>query len=135
VSEFILAFYKRGANTIMKMYFHYVNTAVKPWFEAKIDIDVAKYILEQLGISYNVVDKHNWIIINGNDDSIRRFIIYVAVRRYVDKHLLKTLLDIVKALSLTESLFWYSQLIYAYDGGGLKSTAKVAKAFKVLYEL
>lgn len=120
---------------VVKIYLGSLVKGGKPFFEARIDRDVAKMAIEYLKAKYD--DKGGFMILYGEDvdEKIRKIVVYSGVRQTVNSLLGKTLLETVDSMGELELLFWYSRFINAYSRGNYWDVYRVAKSFKILYRI
>lgn len=120
---------------VIRVYLTSLTRGEKPFFEARIDRDVAKVALEHFKAKYD--DKGDFVILYGGDvdDKIRRMVVYSGVRQTVNSLRGRELMEVVNSMGELELLFWYSRFINAYGRGNYWDVYRVAKSFRTLYRL
>ncbi|MEM1662501.1 MAG: hypothetical protein QXP21_06240 [Desulfurococcaceae archaeon] len=120
---------------IVRIYFGLPIGREKPFFEARVDKDTLRVVIEYFNAKYD--DKGDYIVVYGNDvdEKIRRIVVYSGVRQTINSLLGRTLLEIIDSMGEVEILFWYSRFINAYDKGNYWDVYRVAKSFRTLYRL
>jgi len=121
---------KRGADVVGISW----GPAVAPTFEARVDRYVALRMVEELCGAYEKVSE-NVYRFSCERTNYEKLVVALGVRQFIDGGRAPELLDAVKALSLIESIFWYSRFVEAYNYGSRRDIRRVAKAFRILYRV
>lgn len=120
---------------VMRVYLNSPTSKERPFFEARIDKDLAKRAVERFKARCD--DKGEFLILYGDDvdEKVRKMVVYSGVRQVVNGPIGTELLEMVDSMGELELLFWYSRFINAYSRGGYRDVCRVAKSFRILYGL
>jgi hypothetical protein len=108
----------------------------QPFFSARVaKSDIIRF-LERLRARFE--DRGDYLFFeSGEDDEmLRKLVIFMGVRqsyKVIGEYQMLRLMDMVRNLTLVESLFWFSRFMDAYGWSPWMRVLRVAKAFKVLY--
>jgi len=106
----------------------------KPVFEARVSGDILLNALERMGIRFT--NQGDSVVELYSDADFRRASVFAAVRQIlVNSSRAREWIDIAKAMSDLEVLFWFSKLSYHYERSGYWGVYRVAKAITFLYKL
>jgi len=109
-----------------------VNYALKtrPIFESRVTKDVLLNALEKMSTTFT--NHENNFIKLYNEADLRRAVVFTGVRQFIAN---PDWIDIVKAMSDLEVLFWSTKFSYLYERIGYWGMYRVAKAIATLYRL
>jgi hypothetical protein len=109
-----------------------VNYTLKtrPIFESRVTKDTLLNALEKMNTIFT--NHENNVIKLYNEADLRRVIVFTGVRQFIVN---PDWIDIVKAMSDLEVLFWSTKFSYLYERIGYWGMYRVAKAIAILYRL
>jgi len=109
-----------------------VNYTLKarPIFESRVTKDTLLNALEKMNTIFT--NHENNVIKLYNEADLRRVIVFTGVRQFIAN---PDWIDIVKAMSDLEVLFWSTKFSYLYERIGYWGMYRVAKAIAILYRL
>ena len=109
-----------------------VNYTLKtrPIFESRVTKDTLLNALEKMNTIFT--NHENNVIKLYNEADLRRVIVFTGVRQFIAN---PDWIDIVKAMSDLEVLFWSTKFSYLYERIGYWGMYRVAKAIATLYRL
>jgi hypothetical protein len=116
----------------------YIGTSytpnTKPVFEARVSRDMLLNALEKLGIAFT--NRRDSVVELYSEADFRRAIVFAGVRQFiVSSSKARDWIDIVKAMSDLEVLFWFTKLSYMHERSGYWGMYRVSKAITTLYKL
>jgi len=116
----------------------YIGTSytpnAKPVFEARISRDMLLNALQKLGIAFT--SRGDSVVELYSEADFRRAIVFAGVRQFLmSPSKAKDWIDVVKAMSDLEVLFWFTKLSYMHEKVGYWGVYRVSKAITTLYKL
>jgi len=112
----------------------YKDSVITPIFEARVEEDAALRVVEEICGTYEKIKARRYGF-SCEEEGLWKLVSALGVRQFIDGNKAPELLEVVKALSLSEALFWYSRFLEVYREGGYWDVYRVSKVFRILYRV
>ena len=106
-------------------------------FQGRCDRDMIESILRDIDINfeYSRGKKVIYLKDSAGDDIFRRFIILTGLIQCTKSNGYWHVFNKVDRLSVYETLFWYTFFIKEFELEGYRGVCRVARSFKILYQI